>query len=449
MKIIKLDKELFEYYDNHSVGGIPLLNEKEFKYVTDTYGKDLARSTLANYIANSDTQYPITGTDHVGMIKTFHKLRMSDYSKTLTPSDELNPDDIVEKHEYKYTFKDYGLGLIDAHSIFNPASGYFMNKERIECSVPTRLSPADIWRSTNPKDTWDCFGALWRGVNKCHYDDDGKVISGEINIQSYLVAMRLGSYVATQFKPNVARSVYEMTKADKVLDTSMGWGDRMCGFMASNAKEYIGCDPNPNTFKIYKTMAVEYSKLIGDKILDIVDEEHYYKQIGTKKVLTFYRSGAEDIPWEDINEIDCAFTSPPYFSTELYNEGGEHEDDQSWSKFSEYNSWRDNFYLPVSKNSFNALSDRGFLMINIMDPTSKGERYYSCDELVDSLKDNFIGQIGMRIMQRPHGKSKFTPEELREYLKKTYMENVWVFSKGNGLDLFRDARTSTLESFFN
>ena len=35
-----------------------------------------------------------------------------------------------------------------------------------------------------------------------------------------------------------------------------------------------------------------------------------------------------------------------------------------------------------------------------MDPKVKNIRYRSCDELVDSLKDYFTGQIGMRISRR-------------------------------------------------
>ena len=50
-----------------------------------------------------------------------------------------------------------------------------------------------------------------------------------------------------------------MTDAKTVLDTSMGWGDRLTGFFASNATHYIGCAPNPNTFKVYSEMIKEYS----------------------------------------------------------------------------------------------------------------------------------------------------------------------------------------------
>ena len=212
---------------------------------------------------------------------------------------------------------------------------------------------------------------------------------------------------------------------------AMGWGDRLAGFFASNATHYIGCDPNPNTFAIYSEMIREYSKMSPGKTTQI------------------YRCGAEDLPWETIENVDCAFTSPPYFATERYNEGGDFEEDQSWSKFSEYERWRDEFYLPVALNSFNALSEKGFLMTNIMDPKIKNVRYYSCDELVDHLQPDFLGQIGMRIMQRPQGKNKFeTKEELVEFMNKLYIENVWCFGKYKTFDLFRHTRRATLEGLF-
>ena len=159
--------------------------------------------------------------------------------------------------------------------------------------------------------------------------------------------------------------------------------------------------------------------------------------------------------WGEISDIDCAFTSPPYFSTERYNEGGEHSEDQSWSKFSEYESWRDDFYLPVSQKTFDSLRSGGHMWINIMDPKIKGTRYFSSDELVDMLSDSFTGQIGMRIMQRPQGKSvfsdengEFDKEQLEAFMNKTYIENVWCFQKDkNDFDVFRHKKSTSLDDF--
>ena len=270
--------------------------------------------------------------------------------------------------------------------------------------------------------------AIFRGVN------DNQELTG----RTYIMAFRLGTYIATQFKPIVAKTVYEMTDAKTVLDTSMGWGDRLTAFFASNATHYIGCDPNPNTFERYHKMIDFYQSLTGNK-----------------KTVQIYRCGAENLPWDEIKDVDCAFTSPPYFSTERYNEGGEHEEDQSWAKFNEYEAWRDDFYLPVAQNSFNSLRQGGVMMVNILDPKIKNKRYRSGDELVDMLHPHFMGQVGMRIMQRPQGKSVFSDENgnfdkvaMDEYMNKIYIENVWCFSKNSNKDLFRHKRRNTLEGFF-
>ena len=164
------------------------------------------------------------------------------------------------------------------------------------------------------------------------------------------------------------------------------------------------------------------------------------------KKVTIYRSGAEDLPWDELNDFDCTFTSPPYFATERYGEGGDFEDDQSWKKFGEYESWRDSFFIPVSENSYKSLKDGGYCMINILDPVVKGKRYRAGDDLIDHMEakynESFIGQIGMRYMQRA---KKLPKEELDKFMAKCYIENVWVFRKGDkGVPLFNNG----LESFF-
>ena len=92
--------------------------------------------------------------------------------------------------------------------------------------------------------------------------------------------------------------------------------------------------------------------------------------------------------------------------------------------------------------------------MNILDPKVKGKRYRSGDQLVDMLKDNFMGQIGMRISQRPQGKTVFSDEKgnfdkdaMDEFMNKIYIENVWCFAKDKSIPLF--PQTSTLEEFFS
>ena len=73
------------------------------------------------------------------------------------------------------------------------------------------------------------LGAIWRGVNDIKKEIstgvDGqeivKLVGGSLKEDTYRNwHFRLGAYIATQFKPVVAKCFYEMTNAKTVLDTS-------------------------------------------------------------------------------------------------------------------------------------------------------------------------------------------------------------------------------------
>ena len=398
---------------------LPVMNTDQFNYITEKYGKEKFREELSEYISQARPPFPFKKISKQDMITNFLDLKSFDTSKIIKSKNDIEKTVFEKYDDYKYSFDEYGLGLIEGANTYNTVSNYFMQELRLNCSSYGFKAPVDVWQNGNAKDIWRCFGPIWRGINE----------KKELNEKVYMSAFRLGTYIATQFKPVVAKAIYEMTNAKTVLDTSMGWGDRLAGFYASNATHYIGCDPNPNTFKIYEEMIKFFNTLTGNK-----------------KTTQIYNCGAEDLPWDDINNIDCAFTSPPYFSTERYNEGGEKEELQSWHKFNEYERWRDDFFLPVSEQ---CIKKSKHTLINIMDPKIKGKRYRTGDELCDkysSKYDNrFKGQIGMRIIQRPKSDKLFKDEqEKKDFMSNIFIENIWYFSNEN-IDLFKK---STLDEFF-
>jgi len=408
---------------------LPIIDQIAFERITNDIGRDQFRLDLADYIEKYRPVFPLKKITLDDVRNSFHDLQKQDIGTYCNTND----NNVMEKYsDYKYSYKDYGLGVISAPSTYNNVSNYFHQELRLNCSSYSFKSPLDVWYNGTAKDIWRCLGPIWRGINNMKtvlVEGKEELRGGQLSEASYMSAFRLGTYIATQFKPNVAKTIYQLTNAKKVLDTSCGWGDRLAGFFASDAEEYIGCDPNPNTYK-------QYMKQI----------ELYNSFLTKPKKVTIYNTGAEDLPWDEIKDVDCSFTSPPYFSTEEYNKGGEKEENQSWFKFNEYEKWRDDFFLPVSKKCFEVSKHT---LINIMDPTIKGKRYKSCDEVVDMLKDNFIGQIGMRIMQRPKSDKLFeTEKDKQDFMNKTFIENVWCFSKDKNVDLFKSIRKGTLDSFF-
>jgi hypothetical protein len=430
---------------------LPILDNKSFELLNKTYGKEKMRTHLADYVASERPVFPLKEITKNDMRNSFNNLKRFDTTSSCIPKEQIEKTVFEKYDDYKYGYEKYGLGLINGASTFNDVSNYFMQDLRLECGSYGFRAPKEVWENGTAYDIWKCFGPIWRGINgvqKVMIEGKEELMGGELSAKSYISAFRLGTYIATQFKPVVAKAIYDMTNAVKVLDTSCGWGDRLAGFYTSNAKEYIGCDPNPNTFARYMKQVDEYERILGNSTPIVKEERDYFTINATKKV-TIYRCGAEDLPWDEIKNVDIAFTSPPYFSTEEYNKGGEHEEDQSWSKFNEYDRWRDDFYLPVAENSMKVSK---YMFVNIMDPKVNGERYRSSDELVDKFQDKFLGQIGMRIMQRPQGKAvfndddgNFSKEKLDEHMNKMFIENVWCF--GPETDLFKNSRKSTLDEF--
>ena len=402
--------------DYANENGLPIMDTIQFDRWTEELGKEQFRVLLSQYIADNRPVFPLKQISYEDMRKNIIGLSKFDTSKICVPKEQIEKEVFEKYDDYEYNFKDYGLGLIDAPSTYNVSSNYFHQHLRLNCSSYGFKAPIDVWQNGDAKDIWRCLGPIWRGINSERHLREG----------TYMSAVRLGTYIATQFKPVVAKTIYDMTKANTVLDTSCGWGDRLAGFFASSATEYYGCDPNPNTYKQYMKQIEEYSKFFPNKKVKI------------------YNCGAENLPYDELPDIDCAFTSPPYFSTEEYNKGGELEENQSWFKFNEYEKWRDDFYLPVAEKT---LSKSKFMLVNIMDPKVKNVRYRSSDELINSNRDKFLGQIGMVIMQRPQGNAKFkTKEELNKFMAMKYIENVWCFGPKD-YDFFSSSRRATLESF--
>ncbi|HIE77836.1 MAG TPA: hypothetical protein EYP92_03295 [Candidatus Thioglobus sp.] len=434
------DEVLYQcFVDCARSDGLAIFDNPTFELLNNRYGREKMRTHLADYISTERPPFPLKHISRDRMIQTFLSLKRFKTSTICVPRDQIDRQVLEKYDDYKYSFKDHGLGLITGSSALNDVSNHFNQDLRLGCPSYSYRAPKEVWENGSPYDIWKHFGPIWRGINEVRREVVNGVETykgGELAVNSYIAAFRLGTYTATQFKPVVAKAIYDITNAKTVLDTSCGWGDRLAGFFASSATEYYGCDPNPNTYKRYQKQIDAYNSILRNP-----------------KKVKIWNCGAEDLPYDELPPIDCAFTSPPYFSTEQYNKGGELQENQSWFKFNEYEKWRDEFYLPVAKKTM-AVSK--FMFVNIMDPKIKGVRYRSSDELVDSLQDNFMGQIGMRIMQRPQGKSvfrdgdgNFCKDQMDEFMNQIFIENIWCFSKDPEADVFGSLAPPTLESFFN
>jgi len=407
-----IDPNITTFLEKHKDDrGIPYIPNKVWKDFIQRYDKKDIRESLSDYIFNNKIPFPSKQISYVEMADLFLK-----FCRTSMKDQYKYPDNVFERIDYKYKYSDKPLGVIDKSHVYNSVSNYFHQENRMRCGSNLVSSPWDIWHDIDKLNNMN-----W------HFWRLGALGNSNIDASAFRSAFRIGTYTATQFKPSVAKALYEKHGARKILDTSCGWGDRLAGFYAtSDAELYVGCDPNPEVYETYKDQCLEYENMLGCDTAVLQDKGDHFIVLGTKKVI-IYNLPSEDVDWSLYeNTFDFYFTSPPYYETERY--ASSNAETQSWYRYPDFDSWKNDFFFPVNEKVFHALNDSAYMMINIIEPRiAKGTRLNLCDDMVDhliSIGANYIGKIGMRMQARPHAIVNADKNSV-------FIEPIWVFRKNN------------------
>lgn len=141
-------------------------------------------------------------------------------------------------------------------------------------------------------------------------------------------------------KQIITQKVPNWQEGGTLFDPCCGWGGRMLGTVATGWN-YIGCEPNVET----------YNNL--QRLVEFLD-------IGNK--VEIHNTVVEDFQLPKGNKV--VLTSPPYFNLEMYTS---EKETQSYNKFSEYESWRDNWLAPLIEKSLDSLVEKdGISAWNVM-----------------------------------------------------------------------------------
>jgi len=222
-----------------------------------------------------------------------------------------------------------------------------------------------------------------------------------------------GGYFTYNYKPDISKVIYDLYgNRGKIFDFSMGWAGRLVGFLASDAREYVGVDVNHKNFKSYRNVVKAYGK----------------KGLGKKKV-SFFETPAEDFCPEEYHDyFDLSFSSPPYFVKEIYSD----DPNQHHLRYGDdFETWCDGFLKPMIKNQYKMLKKGGRLIINIADVTIKTKTYPLERYTVDYAKSiGFIEDepIYMKINKSPFMRNKNVNDRTKKELGFKF-ERVFIFTK--------------------
>ena len=188
----------------------------------------------------------------------------------------------------------------------------------------------------------------------------------------------------TNFKAQNAKAIAEHLCPvlwGRVYDYSCGYGGRLLGIGSSNFKyDYIGVEPNTET--------VKYLNYLND----IVDEA-----TGVKG--TIVQSVSEEYQPEN---VDLAFSSPPYFNLEKYS----NEETQCMVQFKTEDQWFEGYVAPTMENIKRGLNDDGIFATNIADYKSydRAEPYEVTERWIETAEKigfKHIQTIKMMLNTRP------------------------------------------------
>lgn len=198
-----------------------------------------------------------------------------------------------------------------------------------------------------------------------------KLRHNELNWTDNRIRQNAKVYGAKQsvsnFRPTVARDIYNKFGANnaKVLDMCSGFGGRLLGFAASNCAEYVGTDPSTKTYDGLIELAIDIKQILSDKKITIYNQ-----------------------PFEDLDVpkdyFDIAFTSPPYFNTEVYS----NESNNSCNRYPIYKEWLYGFLKPMISKAVLSVKSGGYIVINIADVKNAPSLSKDCYKLMEQCSTN-------------------------------------------------------------
>ena len=191
------------------------INEEEWNYIQQTFDKEDVKESLAKIAMTYEIPYAEITEDDA--YKDLQKLKGMRHNEILVEGEWFAREGTQYRYGLKFQGKQQYFRRINSG---NSSSNYFQQKNR--WSVDGSVSPG-------PERTW--------GSKKFMTSLMGSAYSlkmPKINRSVLRTMIGLRKYICSQFKPNVAKVLYDKLNSESILDFSAGWGDRIAGFYASD-----------------------------------------------------------------------------------------------------------------------------------------------------------------------------------------------------------------------
>lgn len=375
-------------------------------HLNEIYDKHTIRTMLTDCVFEFDLEPPYKVYTESQLWKDFSVLQNRDLSDFVRSERWFSPKPLNDIGDAELTFQGNHRYLLRGKNFGMGTSDHFSQVPRFMATNRDRKGITLTWGDR--KTLYYAWNSLW-GLK-----------ADKVSRDTIRNCIGMRRYKPAQFKPSVARYLYELFGAKRVLDPSAGWGDRLSGFLASNCTEhYVGIDPNTAMHPCYQKQFEFYSQRVN-------------------KRADFIHAPAEDADLSGYKEyFDFVFTSPPYFDAERYTT----EDTQSFARYPHIDRWLQGFMRPTLRKCWDSLAQGGTMVINIVDVYNDHHKgtYKICKPILDFMATmpncHYQGVIGYQMSVRPNRNQN----ENAHFADRTpQAEPMWIWTKGESThNLFR------------
>jgi hypothetical protein len=361
---------------------------------------------------------------------------------------------------------------------------WFSEKPRMNARrQDEKRSPAALWRSPDLQNL--LVGVIrrrsWPDAISRNHPGAFRAQLENCDVTAYTIREELysrrGVKEATTFKSNYAATIYRLfgsswpddlvptdcaekpshelaalprldCSRSRILDISAGWGDRLLAAMAVDAEAYVAVDPNPDLEPCHRAIMDRFANKVAhpdnycvfrdgfERIpVDVLRRAasgpvHSECSATRRSDIAAVSEHTEPSEPGDPCPYDIAFSSPPFFNFELYNEQA--SDGQSHVSFPQERQWLIGFLFTSLSKCWTVLRFGGVMAIHIVDVYRQKVCLAMCLFVEAYLGGSRYAGI--------FGSVSDTSDKLRP---------CWVWEKSQRVDpVRRQAAEKDLESFY-
>lgn len=245
---------------------------------------------------------------------------------------------------------------------------YFTEDVRLSCATASAPSPLSVWNGLNEltKNILLADGPSQEARETVYG------ITKECNNLSptYII------YILKDMISRMGKSPEEIT----YLDPSAGWGDRLIAAISLDLAMYYGVDPQINLQDRYKTIV----ERLAPREVDEEGNEYISSKFTVEK--NYFEKEHFD---DDEEAFSLAFTSPPYWDLELY------EDAEVGLSYKE---WLLKVYYPYLANMYRMVQVNGYVGLYVDNFSIKGVVYNFAKHTAKIMRDlgaEYVTSIGI------------------------------------------------------